>query len=90
MNSITPFHFAAINGHMTVKYLIGELGCNPQIGNNNGSTPLHCACQKLNGHVEVTKYPLMNTNTVQNMAILHLCIQLLSIATCMTTCGEVS
>jgi len=76
-----PLHSAVINSQL-IPSDIREFGCNPQTGNNYRSTPLHCACQKLNGHVEVTEYLIiMNTNTVQNMAILHLCIHLLPIAT---------
>jgi len=113
------FHFAAINGHMTVRYLTGELGCNIILKLVTIMAALQCTvlvtlkslitdlCIQLLSianwfhltsavilklvtimaalhytvlvsHVEVTKYL---TNTVQNMAILHLCIQLLSIAT---------
>ena len=54
-------HAAARNGHLAVvKYLIGKLGCNPQIGDNNGLTPLHCACE--NGHLEVVKFLISDCN----------------------------
>ena len=57
----STLHSAASNDHLAVvKYLISELGCDPQITDKNGNTPLHYAC--LNGHLDITKYLISDCN----------------------------
>ena len=41
-------------------YLITELGCDPNIPDNDGSLPLHIAC--FNGHLNATKYFITEQN----------------------------
>ena len=58
-------HSAASNGHLAVvKYLITELGCDPQIGDNDGLTPLGAAC--LEGHLDTVKHLITECNCNPN------------------------
>jgi len=51
----TPLHFAAISGHIRiVRYLISEIGCDPQSADKYGNFPLHFAC--VNGYTEIAEY----------------------------------
>ena len=52
--SFTPLPSSASYGQLAVvKYLISELGCDPQIADSNGLTPLHYAA--LEGHIDIVK-----------------------------------
>ena len=45
-NGVTPLHVASAHGSLqVVKWLIEEMGCDPNIEDGNHLTPLHCACQ---------------------------------------------
>ena len=47
----TPFHLAALNGHMELVHLLLEAGTSCNQATSQGTTALHCAAQ--NGHLEV-------------------------------------
>ena len=49
-------HYIVANGgHLDiVEYLIKKIGCDPSIGNLDGSNALHCAAY--NGHLKVVEY----------------------------------
>ena len=54
-SACTPLHMAVISGHLdTLKSLISDRNCDPDISGMYGRTPLHYAAEC--GHLHIVKY----------------------------------